>query len=147
VQAADPDGHQPKILKEGAMANQLPEWMRDLVQNVDDRLVRDIVNDFRSYDPGPSMGQAAKVIPVDAGKVVTGTDGPAHTPHRGWQESPRVDSWRPPGEAVMNALLDQQDALDKAKRIRKLAEAAAVRRAEAELLKEREEERKPKDKK
>jgi hypothetical protein len=125
----------------------LEEYERDLTKTVDDKMVRDIVNDLRSYNPSPSMGAASKVTLMGAGRVIDGDDvRRGTTGSNGWVTPPQVDSWRPPGEAMMNQLMDQQDALDKAERIRKLAEAAAVRRAEAELLKEHEEP-KPSDKK
>ena len=120
------------------MADQLPEWAHDLVKNVDDKQVRDLVNDFRNYSVGPSQGPAAKVTVQGAGKVVTGDDGPKHRSYGqgGWVEAPKVDSWRPPGLSVMDAMMDQADALDKAERVRKLAEAAAALRALASAERE-----------
>jgi hypothetical protein len=120
--------------------------MRDCVNVVDDKLMRSIVEDFRRGPPppGPTL---PKVSVVGAGTVTTGDDGPKHRPFeqgQGWVNPPQVDQWKPPGLSVMDRLMDQQDALDKAERIRKLAEAAAVKRAEAELLKE---EPKPSEKK
>jgi hypothetical protein len=115
------------------MANRprLEEWQMDLVRNVGTDLVRDIVNDFRSYNPHPAQDPNAKVTVQGAGRVVTGDDGPAHRPldRSGWQEPPKVDSWRPPGVDICDELMDQQDRIDKAQRIRELAEAAAVQRA------------------
>jgi hypothetical protein len=66
-----------------------------------------------------------------AGRVVTGDDGPAHRPldRSGWQEPPKVDNWRPPGVEIMDQMMDQQDAIDRAARARELAAAAAVQRA------------------
>jgi hypothetical protein len=121
--------------------NQLPPWAVDLVRNVGDKAVRDIVNDFKSYNPSPSMGAAAKVKLEGVGVVQTGTDGAAHTPHRetpsnGWQEAPKVDSWKPNGIDIIDAMCSAQDAVDKAERIKALAEAArhlkALREVEAE---------------
>jgi hypothetical protein len=130
------------------MANQIPEWMRDCVNVVGDDLMRSIVNDFRRGPPppGPTL---PKVTVQGAGTVVTGTDGAKHTPHQeqgGWVKPPQVDAWKPPGLEHMDRLMDQADALDKAERIRKLAEVAAVKRVKAELLKEHEEP-KPSEKK
>jgi hypothetical protein len=108
------------------MANKLEEWQRDLVSNVDDRAVRDIVNDLRSYDPSPSMGKAAKVTVQGAGVVKDADPGPAYRPYAekgGWVEAPKVDSWRPPGIDTIDAMCSAQDAIDKAERIRVLAEA------------------------
>ena len=124
------------------MADQLPEWAHDLVKNVDDKQVRDIVSDFRNYSIGPSQGPAAKVTVQGAGVVRDADPGPAYRPfveQGGWVKPPQVDSWRPPGEAVMNQLMDQQDIIDKAERIRVLAEAIrntrALAAAEEELKK------------
>jgi hypothetical protein len=113
------------------MANQLPEWARDLVQNVDDKAVRDLVSDFRNYSQ-PTQGKAAKVTVTGAGTVVTGTDGPKHTPYRGWQETPKVDAWKPPGIDHLDRLMDQQDAKDRAARAREMAEDVRNMRALAE---------------
>jgi hypothetical protein len=113
------------------MANQLPEWMRDCVSVVDDKLMRQIVEDFKRGPaaPGPTL---PKVNVVGAGTVVDGGDGAKHTPHRGWSEPPKVDNWKPPGLSVMDAMMDQQDAIDRAARARELAEAARHLRELAE---------------
>jgi hypothetical protein len=113
------------------MADDPYEYMRDLIRAVPDKLVRDIVNDFRSYNPHPTQDPSAKVSVQGAGRVVTGDDGPAHRPldRSGWQEPPKVDSWRPPGVEIMDRMMDQQDAVDRAARVRELAEAAAIQRA------------------
>jgi hypothetical protein len=69
---------------------------------------------------------------IDGDDVRHGTTG-----QNGWQESPQIRDWRPPGEAAMNRLMNQQDALDRAARAKELAEAArnlkALREAEQEL--------------
>jgi hypothetical protein len=120
----------------------LEEWQRDLVSNVDDKAVRDLVSDFRNYQVGPSQGPAAKVTVQGAGVVKDADLGPAYRPYveqGGWVKPPQVDQWKPPGLSVMDAMLDQADALDKAERVKKLIEAAAALQA----LKPRE----PEDKK
>jgi hypothetical protein len=114
----------------------LPEWARDLVKNVDDKQVRDLVNDFRNYSVGPSQGPAAKVTVQGAGVVKDADLGPAYRPYAGWVEAPKVDSWRPPGIDAIDAMCSAQDAIDKAERIGKLAEA--VRNALALAAAERE---------
>jgi hypothetical protein len=118
----------------------LPPWAVDLVNCVGTDQIKQIVADLRSYNPSPGMGKAATVVPADAGKVVTGTDGAKHLPRRGWQESPRVDSWRPPGEAAMNRIMDAEDAKWRAERIKEMAETArhlqALAEAEAEVKKQ-----------
>jgi hypothetical protein len=102
--------------------------MRDLTRVVEDKLMRDIVNDFRTYNPSPSMGPAAKVTPVDAAPVKTGDVGPQHRPidRSGWVDPPKVDNWRPPGIELMDRMMDHQDALDKAARIEELVKAAGA---------------------
>jgi hypothetical protein len=120
------------------MAERIPEWMEDLVRNVGDKAVRDLVNDFRSYNPHPAQDPSAKVVPQGAGRVVTGDVGPQHRPiaeqGSGWTTPPSIDSWRPPGVDICDQLVDQQDAIDRAERIRQLGEAAALRRAEEQFL-------------
>jgi hypothetical protein len=121
----------------------MPEWMRDLVRNVDDKLVADIVSDFRRGPPppGPTLPTAN---PVDAAPVVTGSDRVTGG-GSGWANSPEIKDWRPPGVDICDRLMDQQDAIDRAERIRQLAGAAVVQRAEAEI-KQQEAELKHKEK-
>jgi hypothetical protein len=118
------------------MANQLPEWARDLVANVDTKAVQDLVADFKNYSisPGPPL---PKVTVQGAGRVIDGDDVKRGTTgQNGWQPAQSIDSWRPPGLREMDQLMDQADALDKAERISKLVEAAralkALREIEAE---------------
>jgi hypothetical protein len=68
------------------MAERLQEWQRDAARAVDDKLMRDIVNDFRTYSPTPrSEGPAETVTPVGAGRVIDGGDGAKHRSW-GWQD-------------------------------------------------------------
>jgi hypothetical protein len=113
----------------------MPEWQRDLVRNVDTDLVRAIVADHR-HPIHPAQDPRAKVSVHGAGVVKTGDVGPQHRPvdasatnSGGWQEPPKVDAWRPPGIEHMDRMMDQQDAIDRAARVRELAGAAAVQRA------------------
>jgi hypothetical protein len=100
---------------------------------VPDRLVADLVNDFRNYSPTPrSAGPAATVRVSGAGTVVDGGDG---AKHRGWQDAPKVDDWRAPGIDVIDQLCEAQDRADRAALVRKLDEVARV---EKELQKLRE---------
>jgi hypothetical protein len=112
-----------------------PEWQRDLERTVPTDLVRAIVADNR-HPIHPAQDPSAKVTVQGAGVVKTGDVGPQHRPidpsatnSGGWQEPPKVDSWRPPGVEHMDRMMDQQDAIDRAARVRELAEAAAVQRA------------------
>jgi hypothetical protein len=100
----------------------------------------DIVNDFRSYNPAPrSLTPPATVTPVGAGKVVTGSDAPVASGGTGWADSPQIRDWKPPGVEHMDRMMDQADAIDRAERIRQLAQTAAVQRAEAEIKQQQEE--------
>jgi hypothetical protein len=81
-----------------------PSAVRDMVAAVGDRMVADIVQDQR--------GRAAPS--AEPSKPVTKTSG--------WQE-PRPLS-APPGIALADRLVDQQDALDKAEAVAKLARLA-----------------------
>ena len=127
------------------------EYMRDLIRNVGDKAVRDIVNDFRNYNPHPAQDPSARVSVQGAGVVKTGGVGPQHRPidpsaTGGWQEAPKVDQWQPPGLKHMDRMMDQQDAIDRAARVRELAEAAAVQRVLKQSVEPKEQEPKaPKD--
>jgi hypothetical protein len=129
------------------MAERLPEYMRDLVKNVGTDVVRDIVNDNRS--PPRPAAPPSNVSIMGAGRVQDFDVGPAYRPYvppkeddkattdrSGWREAPKVDDWRPPGVEIMDRMMDQQDAIDRAERIRQLAEASAIRKAEAELARQ-----------
>jgi hypothetical protein len=124
---------------------QMPEWMEDLVRNVGDRAVRDIVNDARRGDIHarasaiPGKPPTSTVRPLDAGPVKDGSDAPVASTGTGWAESPQVNDWKPPGLSIMDRMMDQADALDRAERIRALAQSAAIKRAEAEIIKQQEE--------
>ena len=105
------------------------DWVRDLRRVVDDKLMRDIVNDFRSYNPAPrSLTPPATANPVDAAPVKTGDVGPQHRPldRSGWVDAPKVDAWRPPGLEHCDRLMDHQDALDRAARVEELVKAAGA---------------------
>jgi hypothetical protein len=86
----------------------------------EDHVVRAIVAD--NQRAAQSLGPPADAVSVvGAGAVVTGTDGPAHTPGRGWRDTPSIEHWRPPGLEIMDRMVDQQDAIDKAALARRLA--------------------------
>jgi hypothetical protein len=99
------------------------QQQRMMEQACDTKTLQAIVEDNRASYPSLT----AKVSVVGAGRVVGGDDGA-----RGWAEVPSIDNWKPDGLAIMDAMVDQQDAIDKAARVRELAEAA---RAEKELRK------------
>ena len=114
-------------------ASKLPEYMRDLERAVPTDLVRQIANDFRNYSPTPKADPRAKVVPVGAGRVIDGNDTPVASTGSGWADSPQIKDWKPPGLEHMDRMMDQADAIDRAERLRQLAQTAAVRRAEAEI--------------
>jgi hypothetical protein len=100
------------------MANHdLPEWQRDMIRAVDDKTIRAIVKDHcRSAPAAPP----AKVTVQGAVPVMGGP-----TPSKnGWVEAPSIKNWRPPGEAILDKIVDVQDRLDRAQRVREFAEVA-----------------------
>ena len=131
--------------------NELPRYVRDLAEAVPTSVVKDIVSDFRNYNPHPAQDPSAKVSVQGAGVVKGGDVGPQHRPidasaTGGWQEAPKVDQWQPPGLKHMDRMMDQQDAIDRAARVRELAEAAAVQRVLTQSVEPKEQEPKaPKD--
>jgi hypothetical protein len=113
---------------------ELPEYMRDLVEAVPTDLVKQIAEDFRSYNPAPrSLTPPATVQIQGAGRVVSADDAPTASTGTGWVPAPKVDDWKPPGLEHMDRMMDAQDAIDRAARARELTEAAAIKRAEAPL--------------
>jgi hypothetical protein len=120
----------------------LPEWQRDLIKTCPDDLMKSIVADNRSQpSSGGSMLPNATVSIVGAGRTVDPVLGPKYRPYvrpaeddnatpaerSGWKEGTPLRP--PPGINYVDALCDQADAIDKAERIRRLAEVAALQRA------------------
>ena len=121
---------------------EMPDWQRDLVRNVDTDQVRDIVNDNRS--PPRPAAPPSNVTVVGSGKVQDFDVGPKYRPYvppkeeattdrSGWVEAKSIDSWRPPGVDLCDRIADHFASLDRAERVRELTEAAAIRKAEAEI--------------
>jgi hypothetical protein len=124
---------------------ELPEYVRDLAEAVPTDLVKQIAEDFRSYNPAPrSLSPPATVQIQGAGRVVSADDVPVASTGTGWADSPQIKDWKPPGLEHMDRMMDQADAIDRAERLRKLAEAAAVQRVEAEIKQEEDKEREDK---
>jgi hypothetical protein len=119
----------------------IPEWMRPMLDVVDDKLMRQIAEDFRRGPPppGPTL---PKATPIDAGRVVTGTDGAAHTPHRGWSEAPKLPQ-DPPGWSGVEALLDAEDRAWREQRQREFKLARLRAEVETKEIKELEEKLNP----
>jgi hypothetical protein len=99
------------------------EQLRRMREACDSKTLRDIVADNRNSVFLPAPPSPATVVPVGAGRVVGGDDGAAHR-GSGWSEPPSIDNWKPPGLEAMDAMMDQQDAIDRAARVRELGEAA-----------------------
>jgi hypothetical protein len=97
-----------------------PDYRRDMVAAVPDNLLANIVRDSR-VPPTDGQGPGTKVTVASAGRVVTGNDG------AGWTNSPKVDDWKPPGLAIMDRMMDQQDAIDRADRAKAIAKVGGVR--------------------
>src|SRR5262245_19130318 len=105
-----------QALAEQARRSGIPERQQEMANSVDDALVRDLVSDFR-LGPSPPSSMAAKPATSEPKK---GT---------GWQAAAPLE--QPPGIDLMDAMMDQQDKIDKAERVRKALELAAIsRRAE-----------------
>ena len=118
---------------------ELPEYVKDLAQAVPTSVVKDIVSDFRSYNPHPAQDPSAKVVPQGAGRVIDGNDAPvASTGTGGWVDAPKVDNWKPPGLREMDAMMDAADLQDRLERVRQLGEAKAFAEAEAEIKQQEE---------
>ena len=114
------------------------DFVRRSLRACPNDLMRQIVADNRGDFPRsgsmiPNKPSAGKVIPEGAGRVVGGPDVPVASTGTGWAESPQVNDWKPPGLSIMDQMMDQQDAIDRAARVRELAEGAALSRAEAEI--------------
>jgi hypothetical protein len=105
------------------MTRRLEQWQIDMINAVPADVMRDIRGDAKAHN----------VILSRGGTATTNKEPPRGT---GWQEAKSIDSWRPPGEAAMNRLMDEADALDKAERIARLVETARhlqlLKEAEAE---------------
>ena len=121
------------------------EWVRDMTRVADDKLVRDLVRDFAGYNPSPRspLNQPPQTVQVQgAGRVVSGSDAPVASSGTGWANSPEI---RPPdGLQHIDRMLDEEDRIWRAQRIREVAEAAAVQQALAEAQGKVQEEQQPK---
>jgi hypothetical protein len=117
------------------MAEPMPEWMRDLVNNVGDRAVRDLVEDFRSYNPHPAQGPSAKVSVQGAPTVKTGDVGPQHRAYQGgeddnadrsgWRDAPGIKP--PPGVDIIDEMCAAEDRSWRLQRAKELASAQHAR--------------------
>jgi hypothetical protein len=82
----------------------------------DTAFLRDVVHDNRGPPPTQALTGGETVRIVGSPTVVTGTDGPKHGNNHGWAEPRKVDDWRPPGDKIFNALMDEEDRRWRAER-------------------------------
>ena len=127
------------------------DFVRRSLRACPNDLMRQIVADNRGDFPRsgsmiPDKPSTGKVVPEGAGRVVSGPDAPVASTGTGWAESPQVNDWKAPGLSIMDRMMDQQDSIDRAERIRQLADASVVQRVEAELRKEKPKTEERKDK-
>jgi hypothetical protein len=94
-----------QALAEAARKRNLPEWQHEMAQAVDDATIRSLVNDFRRGVPGPSSLAGGPTIQ-------------SRRQGSGWSEP--VPLTNPPGVALADKLMDQQDRIDRVKRAREL---------------------------
>jgi hypothetical protein len=99
-------------------------WLRRSLKACPDDLMRQIVEDNRG---GPSTYSSPIAPPK-------GQPREEPTNRSGWVEPPPLRS--PEGVNYVDALCDQADAVDRAERLRQLAQTAAVQRAEAAIREE-----------
>jgi hypothetical protein len=125
-------------------------WVKDAVRVADDKLVRQIAEDFRAYNPSPRspLNQPPQTVQVQgAGRVVSGDDKPVASTGTGWASSPEL---RPPeGINLIDEMCAAEDASWRLQRAREVAEAVALKRAEEAFLKSKaqNEDNKPKSRK
>jgi hypothetical protein len=112
---------------EAAMANERHPfaWVGDLRRVVGDKLMADIVEDFRRGPaaPGPTL---PPVKVMGAGTVKTA--GEEVQRGTGWTEAPSTANWRAPGIDLIDEMCAQQDQIDRQARIRELAGTQHSRR-------------------
>jgi hypothetical protein len=111
------------------MADRLPEWVRDM--RISDQLMRDIASDARAHNVILSRGGTSAA--EDNNEV------PRPNTH-GWVDAPSTSKWQAEsGIAAVDRLCDAQDKIDRAARIKELAEASrhlqALAQAEEEVKK------------
>jgi hypothetical protein len=122
-------------------------WMRDAVKVADEKLVKQIADDFRAYNPAPrsTLSPPATVQVVGAGRVVGGDDAPVASGGTGWASSPELKP--PPGVSIIDEMCAQEDQAWRLQRAKELAAAHHARAlVEAEIKQRSEEEANKKQK-
>jgi hypothetical protein len=97
------DAHNRAKLEADAKRRGLTPNALEMSRAVGTDLIGDIVRDH-----------IGKVSPVAHRPVE-----PAPARGNGWVDPPAVSNWKPPGLAVMDRMMDVQDALDRAERTRR----------------------------
>ena len=110
--SATEDAKRQAALAEEARRRGIPEWQLEAARAVPDDVVRSLVEDFRRGPAQPSspLKQSGRTVEVNRGS--------------GWQDAAPLS--QPPGIKIMDAMMDQQDKIDKAERIKKALEVAAM---------------------
>jgi len=111
--SATEEARRQAALAEEAKRRGLQEWELEASKAVDDALVRSIVDDFRR---GPAQPSSLGTTP----------DKPKVEPKAGsgWEDAAPLQ--QPPGIKIIDAMMDQQDKIDRAERIKKALEVAAM---------------------
>jgi hypothetical protein len=113
------------------MGNRLEPWQIDLIKAVPNDVMRDIAEDRKAHN-----------VILSRGGVGTAKDNqePPRPNTHGWVDAPSTSKWqRESGIDAVDRLCDAQDQIDRAERIRQLAETARHLQAEAEAKKQLEE--------
>jgi hypothetical protein len=97
------------------MANE--EWVNDMTRVVGDQLMADIVRDNQRAAQRPAL----PTVKVEgAAPVATAPS------NNGWVTPPSVKDWRAPGIDIIDRMVDAQDAIDRAARVRELGQVASA---------------------
>jgi hypothetical protein len=116
------------------MTNNILESLIRLLQSAAEKnalsaVMRDVVLDNRGPPPTAALGTGGAAARVKCGPeikdtVVNPVTNNTAAQGYGWAAEPQINDWRPPGINVIDAMVDRQDALDRADRV---AEQAKLR--------------------
>jgi hypothetical protein len=93
-----------------ARAKGIPEWQQEMIEALSGNVLGDIVADNRA-SRAPSS-----IIPTSS----QGPSAPTVGNGRGWIDPPPVKDWKPPGQDIIDAMLDAAAAQDRAELEKKL---------------------------
>jgi hypothetical protein len=128
------------------MADDPYEWVKDLRRTVNDKLMRQIVDDFAGYNPSPRSPLSSPPATVQiqgAGRVVGGDDVPVASTGTGWADSPQLKP--PPGVDLIDQMVAAQDERDLVQRAKELAVARQARALAEAAFKEPKKDKEPKE--